>query len=79
METAARPYKKEFREITIKTTDGAVVQGKINIGVKERMSDLFTKSDSPFIILTDARHREGLGKVLFVNKAHVVWAEPQEE
>lgn len=78
METTPRSYKTDFREITIKTTDGSVVRGRLNVGVKERLSDLFTKSDSPFIILTDAKHRDGIGKVLFVNKAHVVWAEPEE-
>lgn len=79
METTPRSYKTDFREITIKTTDGSIVRGKINLGVKERISDLFTKSESPFIILTDARHRDGVGKILFVNKSQVVWAEPEEK
>jgi hypothetical protein len=42
------------------------------------VSDLFLKTDEPFIVLFDAEHKEGSGKVLFVNKNHIVWAEPEE-
>jgi len=72
-------YKTEYRSISIKTTDGSTLQGKINIGIKERLSDLFTKTESPFIVLLDAEHMEGSGKVLFINKSNIVWAEPTDK
>ena len=70
-------YKTEVRGIIIKTTDGETISGKVNIGIKERVSDLFTKADNPFIVLFDAEHRNTSCKVLFVNKDNIVWAEPE--
>jgi uncharacterized protein DUF6812 len=72
-------YRKVYRKVTIKTTDGSTLSGKVNIGMHERASDLFTKSDSPFIVMTDVELRECSGKVFFVNKDQIVWAEPDPE
>ena len=77
MEEGKAGYKKEVRKIIIKTTDGETMSGKVNIGVKERVSDLFTKTESQFIVLFDAEHRSVSGKVLFINKANIVWVEPE--
>ena len=71
-------FKKDYRRITIRTTDGSTLMGQVNIGIQERVSDLFTKGDSPFIVLTNCEHRGCSGKVLFINKSHVVWAEPED-
>jgi len=79
MEEIKDAYKREYRRISIKTTDGSTLLGKINIGIKERLSDLFTKTESPFIVLLDAEHMDGSGKVLFINKSNIVWAEPIDE
>ena len=35
MEKSAENYKAEYKNITIKTTDGSTIYGKINIGEKE--------------------------------------------
>jgi len=78
MEEGKDTYKKEYRNINIKTSDGSDLLGKINIGIKERVSDLFTKTENPFIILSDVEHKDGSGKVLFVNKDHIVWVEPRD-
>ncbi len=78
MEESSKPYKRDLRPITIKTIDGSTIQGKVNLGVKERVSDLFTKSEQGFIVLVDATTKEGAGKVLFVNKNHIVWVEPED-
>jgi hypothetical protein len=78
MDSNPGTFKTEYRNITVKTTDGSTLRGRINIGVKERLSDLFTKGETPFLILTDATARDVAGKVLIVNKAHIVWAEPED-
>jgi hypothetical protein len=72
-------YRKVYRRLTIKTTDGSTMTGKVNIGMHERVSDLFTKSESPFIVMSEVELRETSGKVFFVNKDHIVWAEPDPE
>ena len=77
MDEKKSKYRVEPRYITIKTTDGETISGYVNIGSKERVSDMFTKTDSQFIVLFDAEHRGASAKVLFINKDHVVWAEPE--
>ncbi len=76
MEDKKARYRKVFRKLTVKTTDGSTLSGKVNIGLHERASDLFTKSEQPFLIMVDVELRGTAGKVFFVNKNHIVWAEP---
>ena len=78
MEKRKDPYRAEYKNITIRTTDGATLMGQVNLGLKERVSDLFTKTENPYIVLLNAEHKDGSGKVLIVNKNHIVWAEPKE-
>jgi len=78
MEESKDSYKREYRRISIRTTDGSTLLGKVNIGIKDRVSELFTKTESPFIILIDAEHQDITGKVLFVNKNNIVWVEPED-
>jgi len=70
--------KADYKKVTIKTSDGLTIQGRINLRPEERVSDLFTKSEAPFVVLVDAFYREGEGKILFVNKKHIVWVEPED-
>ena len=71
-------YKKEYRNICIRTTDGSTLSGKVNIGIKARVSDLFIRTDEPFIVLANVKQEDGSEKVLFINKNHIVWVEPQD-
>ena len=71
-------YKTEYRKITIRMTDGTTISGKVNIGIKERVSDLFTKPEKPFIILLNSDHKDDVERVLIINKEHIIWAEPEE-
>jgi small nuclear ribonucleoprotein (snRNP)-like protein len=78
MEESKDSYKREYRNVTIRTIDGTTLLGKVNIGIKERVSDLFTKTENPFIVLSDVEHRDISGKVLFINKNNIVWVEPED-
>ena len=71
-------YKREYRDITVKTTDGSILSGKINIGIKSRVSELFTQVDTPFIVLSDVENEKGYSKVLFINKNNIVWVETKD-
>ncbi|MBW2107541.1 MAG: hypothetical protein JRI36_02585 [Deltaproteobacteria bacterium] len=65
--------------VSIKTADGSVIQGSVNVGFERRVSNLFIDSESPFVVLFDATiPGEGSGKILVLNKAHIVWVEPEE-
>ncbi len=76
---ATDSYRKEYRGVTVKTTDGSTLTGQVNIGIKDRVSELFTRSDSPFVVMTDVETRDGSGKVLIVNKNQIVWVEPNDD
>jgi hypothetical protein len=65
--------------ITVRTVEGSVIQGKVNLGSERRVSDIFTGSDKPFVVLFDAAYSGGSGKVFIINKAHIVWIEPEDE
>jgi len=68
----------QYQTITIMTVDGATIQGKVYIPADGRMSDLFTKSESPFLVMVNAVSRDVQDKTLFINKDHIIWAEPEE-
>jgi predicted transcriptional regulator len=68
----------QYQTITIMTVDGATIQGKVFIPSEERVSDLFTKSDAQFLVMVNAVSRDVQDKTLFINKKHIIWAEPEE-
>jgi hypothetical protein len=78
MENDRNGYVTDYRTITIKTTDGSTINGKVNLTSKQRVSDLFTQEGARFLIMVDAVTKDGTGKILFINKEHIVWAEPEE-
>lgn len=79
MEQSAQDYQTAYKNITIRTTDGSTLYGKVNIGAKERISDIFTSSEITFIVMVDVSYKENIGKTMFINKRHIVWAEPEIE
>ena len=71
-------YETDYRTVTIKTIDGSTVQGKVNISPNQRISDLLTQQPGPFLVVVDASYQDGKGKTLFINKAHIIWIEPED-
>ena len=65
-------------EVSIKTLDGTIIKGQVNLAYENRVSDLFTKTENPFIVVFDADYlgSPSKKKVLVLNKQHIVWAEP---
>ena len=56
--------------------DGSIIEGKVNIAGKGRVSELFTGKDRPFIVLVDAKLKGGSAGELFINKQYIVWVKP---
>ena len=50
----------DYRTVTIMTSDGNTIQGRVNISAMERVSDLFTKSEEPFLVMVDAVSRRDM-------------------
>ena len=72
METSKDFYHREYRYVTIRTTDGSTLSGKVNIIRKERVSDFFNKTDKPFVVLFEAESAHRPGEVFIINKNHTV-------
>lgn len=72
---AAEP---NYVRINVHTTDGMTLNGRVNIAGFDRLSDLFTNEDPPFVVLVDVATENIGGRTLFVNKRHVIWVEPED-
>lgn len=71
-------YATEYRSITVRTTDGSTINGKVNISPDQRVSELFTRRDVSFIVMVDVALKDAAGKTRFINKDHIVWVEPED-
>jgi len=74
-------YIIDEKEVHIRLTSGEDIWGKINIADYDvtRLSELFTKSDLYFIVVSnchDSKSEDDDGHVMFINKDHVLWVEP---
>ncbi len=76
------------RIVRVRLIDGTQVNGQVNIDRAkgyDRLSDLMSDTDEPFLILHHVTiHQSSLDnpirhKTLFVNKQHVIWAEPDQD
>ena len=79
MVNSEKRYETDYRLVTIKTSDGSTVQGKVNISPNQRVSELFNLHKGPFVVMVEATFGDVHGKTLFVNKEHIVWVEPQTD
>jgi hypothetical protein len=74
---------KKPKEVSIKLVDGSLIKGKINLHSDEymiqRVSEIFTQIDDPFLVVFDATFEGKSGRVLIVNKKNIVWASPEED
>ena len=40
--------------------------------------EIASSNKSLFVVMVDVSYKENVGKTMFVNKRHIVWAEPEE-
>lgn len=69
---------ENYKKITLKTSDGETIQGYVYLKSNTRVSDLFTRNDSHFVVVVNALLRSGKDKILIINKDHILWVEPEE-
>lgn len=70
---AKTPYRPAYKEVTIKMVDGSIIEGKINIAGKQRVSEMFTAHESPFVTVVEVISTTGVSGNIIVNKQHIVW------
>lgn len=71
-------FQARYVRVTIKMIDGSLLNGKVNLSSKQRVSDLFTKSSNPFIVVVGALTKQAEDKIMFINKNHIIWVEPED-
>ena len=70
-------FEVDYQTVTIRTIDGSTIHGRINILPRKRVSDLLKCQDGDFLVIVDASFPDCKGKTLFINKAHIIWIEPE--
>lgn len=71
-------FQARYVKVAIKMIDGTIMNGKVNLSSKQRVSDLFTKSSNPFIVVVGALTKDAEDKIFFINKNHIIWVEPED-
>lgn len=67
----------ENRLVTVKTTDGSVITGNINLNSEslpmDRVSDLLIKGQNKFLIMYNTRLGDRKDAAIIINKSQIVW------
>ncbi len=81
-------FQVQGRIVRLKLIDGSLVNGQVNINRNpgyDRLSDLVGNPEDPFLVLFNVTLYDSTAdnpsrhKTLFVNKTHIIWAEPDED
>ena len=67
----------ENRLVTVKTTDGSIISGNINLNSEtlpmDRVSDLLIKGQNKFLMMYNASLGNRNDAALIINKSQIVW------
>ncbi len=73
------------KEVIIKTSDGTIISGQINLDSEEiaadRVSDLMVKGKNKFLLVYNAEDMKVMGEqvsVVILNKQHILWVIPSD-
>lgn len=81
----AKSKDKKNRIVRIKLTNGAQINGRINISGYDRLSDLIMDQSNDFLVITGATlyNTESENPVkhetMFIGKRYIVWAAPESD
>ncbi len=69
-------------KVRIRCADGSTIVGHVNLSCEpdgfDRVSEIFTEGEKPFIVVFNATSRGRGESVLVINKAHIIWASPED-
>ena len=73
------------KEVIIKTSDGTIISGQINLDSEkiaaDRVSDLLVKGKNKFLLVYNAEDMKVMGEqvsVVLLNKQHILWVIPDD-
>lgn len=78
MDAKGQAHQANYKNVTVKLKDGTVLNGKVNIYPKTRISEVFASKDKTFVIIVEGGAADIEYQTIVVNKKEVVWAEPEE-
>ena len=68
---------KENRQVVVKTIDGSLIRGNINLNSEslpmDRVSDLLIKGQNKFLIMYNASLGDRKDAAIIINKSQIVW------
>ena len=74
---------KENRQVVVKTIDGSVIRGNINLNSEslpmDRVSDLLIKGQNKFLIMYNATLGDRKDAAVIINKSQIVWVMEETE
>lgn len=70
-------FSKENRQVVVKTIDGSLIRGNINLNSEsipmDRVSDLLIKGQNKFLIMYNAALGDRKDAAVIINKSQIVW------
>jgi hypothetical protein len=76
-------FSKENRQVLVKTIDGSLIRGNINLNSEsipmDRVSDLLIKGQNRFLIMYNASLGDRKDAAVIINKSQIVWVMEEEE
>ena len=70
-------FSKENRLVLVKTIDGSLIRGNINLNSEsipmDRVSDLLIKGQNRFLIMYNASLGDRKDAAVIINKSQIVW------
>lgn len=74
---------KENRQVVVKTIDGSLIRGNINLNSEslpmDRVSDLLIKGQNKFLIMYNATLGDRKDAAVIINKSQIVWVMEETE
>jgi hypothetical protein len=67
-----------YQQVAVKLRDGTILNGKVNIYPKDRISDVLMSNEKTFVILVESDSNIRTYETIVVNKKEVVWVEPED-
>lgn len=71
-------YDIHYKTVTIKTSDGSTVTGKVNITSHPRVSDMLKHTTDKFVTVLSEEGEGGPRRVSIINKEYIIWAETED-
>jgi non-ribosomal peptide synthetase component E (peptide arylation enzyme) len=85
MEKKMKKVAPRSKEVIIKTSDGTIISGQINLDSEkiaaDRVSDLLVKGKNKFLLVYNAEDMKVMGEqvsVVLLNKQHILWVIPDD-